>query len=136
MAKVLTEARCPPRRGFFFVALGTRRKRKTGFWLEEFAAPYYHFKGAGAEIVLASPKGGQPPLDLKSNEPNFQTELTHRFETDAAVTGFTNTEEEAVGLTQVVPFLVEDELTAEGAHFSKTGDWGVHVVTDGLLITG
>jgi putative intracellular protease/amidase len=84
MAKVLTEARCPPRRGFFFVALGTRRKRKTGFWLEEFAAPYYHFKGAGAEIVLASPKGGQPPLDLKSNEPNFQTELTHRFETDAA----------------------------------------------------
>ena len=52
------------------------------------------------------------------------------------VTGFTNTEEEAVGLTQVVPFLVEDELKAEGAHFSKTGDWGVHVVTDGLLITG
>ena len=51
--------------------------RKTGFWLEEFAAPYYHFKDAGAEIVLASPKGGQPPLDLKSNEPNFQTELTH-----------------------------------------------------------
>ena len=191
--------------------------RKTGFWLEEFAAPYYHFKDAGAEIVLASPKGGQPPLDPKSNEPNFQTELTHRFESDAAakaqlastvrldsvdpqdfdtvfypgghgpmmwdlaedpnsikliegflaadkpvalvchapgalrhvktpegkplvegknVTGFTNTEEEAVGLTQVVPFLVEDELKAEGGHFSKTGDWGVHVVTDGLLITG
>jgi putative intracellular protease/amidase len=190
--------------------------RKTGFWLEEFAAPYYHFKDAGAEIVLASPKGGQPPLDPKSNEPNFQTELTHRFEADAAakaqlastvrlnsvapkdfdtvfypgghgpmwdlaedpdsiklieeflaadkpvalvchapgalrhvktpegkplvegknVTGFTNTEEEAVGLTQVVPFLVEDELKAEGAHFSKTGDWGVHVVIDGLLITG
>ena len=58
--------------------------RKTGFWLEEFAAPYYHFKDAGAEIVLASPKGGQPPLDPKSNEPNFQTELTHRFESDAA----------------------------------------------------
>ena len=58
--------------------------RKTGFWLEEFAAPYYHFKDAGAEIVLASPKGGQPPLDPKSNEPNFQTELTHRFEFDAA----------------------------------------------------
>ena len=58
--------------------------RKTGFWLEEFAAPYYHFKDAGAEIVLASPKGGQPPLDPKSNEPNFQTELTHRFEADAA----------------------------------------------------
>ena len=52
------------------------------------------------------------------------------------VTGFTNTEEEAVGLTQVVPFLVEDELKAKGGHFSKTGDWGVHVVTDGLLITG
>jgi len=58
--------------------------RKTGFWLEELAAPYFVFKDAGAEIVLASPKGGQPPLDPKSNEPNFQTELTHRFEADAA----------------------------------------------------
>ena len=58
--------------------------RKTGFWLEEFAAPYYTFKEAGAEIVLASPKGGQPPLDPKSNEPNFQTDLTHRFEADPA----------------------------------------------------
>jgi hypothetical protein len=57
--------------------------RKTGFWLEEFAAPYFTFKDAGAEIVLASPKGGQPPLDPKSNEPNFQTELTRRFEADA-----------------------------------------------------
>jgi putative intracellular protease/amidase len=57
--------------------------RKTGFWLEEFAAPYYTFKDAGAEIVLASPKGGQPPLDPKSNEPNFQTDLTRRFEADA-----------------------------------------------------
>ena len=57
--------------------------RKTGFWLEEFAAPYYTFKEAGADIVLASPKGGQPPLDPKSNEPNFQTDLTHRFEADA-----------------------------------------------------
>ena len=57
--------------------------RKTGFWLEEFAAPYYTFKDASAEIVLASPKGGQPPLDPKSNEPNFQTELTRRFEADA-----------------------------------------------------
>ena len=57
--------------------------RKTGFWLEEFAAPYYRFKEAGAEIVLTSPKGGQPPLDPKSNEPNFQTELTRRFEADA-----------------------------------------------------
>src|SRR5579862_6681368 len=55
---------------------------KTGFWLEEFAAPYFAFKDAGAEITLASPKGGQPPLDPKSNEPAFQTELTHRFEAD------------------------------------------------------
>ena len=190
--------------------------RKTGFWLEELAAPFYVFKDAGAQIVLASPKGGQPPLDPKSNEPNFQTNLTHRFEADAAakaqlastvrldsvnadnfdtvfysgghgpmwdlaedqnsikliesfvaagkpvalvchapgalrhvktpdgkplvqdkkVTGFTNTEEEAVGLTKVVPFLVEDELKAKGGLFSKTEDWGVHVVTDGLLITG
>ena len=58
--------------------------RKTGFWLEELAAPYYVFKDAGAEIVLTSPKGGQPPLDPKSNEPNFQTDLTRRFEADAA----------------------------------------------------
>jgi hypothetical protein len=58
--------------------------RKTGFWLEELAAPYFVFKDAGAEIVLASPKGGQPPLDPKSNEPSFQTDLTHRFEADAA----------------------------------------------------
>ena len=190
--------------------------RKTGFWLEEFAAPYYTFKEAGAEIVLASPKGGQPPLDPKSNEPNFQTDLTHRFEADAdakaqlatalrldsvkaedfdtvfypgghgpmwdlaedqnsvrlletmfragktlalvchapsalrhvktpdgkplvqgkRVTGFTNTEEEAVGLTKVVPFLVEDELKAKGGIFSKAGDWQPYVLTDGLLITG
>jgi putative intracellular protease/amidase len=190
--------------------------RKTGFWLEEFAAPYYAFKEANADIVLASPKGGQPPLDPKSNEPNFQTELTHRFEADAAakaqlattlrldgvtssdfdtvfypgghgpmwdlaedknsikllesfvaagkpvalvchapgvlrhvktpageplvkgkkVTGFTNTEEEAVGLTKVVPFLVEDELKALGGKFSKTADWQPYVLTDGLLITG
>jgi putative intracellular protease/amidase len=190
--------------------------RKTGFWLEELAAPYFVFKDAGAEIVLASPKGGQPPLDPKSNEPSAQTDSTHRFEGDAEakaqlastlrldsvkvadfdtvfypgghgplwdlaedktsialiegflaadkpvalvchapgllrhaksadgkpvvlgknVTGFANTEEEAVGLTKVVPFLVEDELTAKGGHYSKTADWGVHVVTDGLLITG
>jgi putative intracellular protease/amidase len=190
--------------------------RKTGFWLEEFAAPYYTFKDAGAEIVLASPKGGQPPLDPKSNEPNFQTDLTRRFEADAdakaqlattirldsvkaedfdtvfypgghgpmwdlaedqnsikliesmfragkpvalvchapgtlrhvktpdgkplvqgkKVTGFTNTEEEAVGLTKVVPFLVEDELKAKGGIFSKAGDWQPYVLTDGLLITG
>ena len=190
--------------------------RKTGFWLEELAAPYFIFKDAGVQITLASPKGGQPPLDPKSNEPSFQTDLTHRFEADAAaktqlastvpldsvkaedfdsvfypgghgpmwdlaedptskkliesfvaagkpvafvchapgvlrhvkrpdgkplvdgkkVTGFTNTEEEAVGLTKVVPFLVEDELKAKGGIFSKKEDWAVHVVTDGLLVTG
>jgi len=190
--------------------------RKTGFWLEEFAAPYYAFKEANADLVLASPKGGQPPLDPKSNEPNFQTELTHRFEADPdakaklattlrldsvkasdfdtvfypgghgpmwdlaedknsikllesfvaagkpvalvchapgvlrhvkassgeplvkgkKVTGFTNTEEEAVGLTKVVPFLVEDELKKLGGIFSKTADWQPYVLTDGLLITG
>lgn len=189
---------------------------KTGFWLEELAAPYYVFKDAGAEIVLASPKGGQPPLDPKSNEPNFRTDLTRRFEADAGaekqlastvrldsvrpedfdtvfyagghgpmwdlaedktsakliesmiatgkpvalvchapgvlrhvkgpdgkplvngkkVTGFTNTEEEAVGLTKVVPFLVEDELKAKGGIFSKVADWQPYVITDGLLITG
>lgn len=190
--------------------------RKTGFWLEELAAPYYAFREAGAEIVLASPKGGNPPLDPKSNEPDFQTELTHRFEADAdamaqlattvrldsvsqadfdtvfypgghgplwdlaedknsialiesffaagknvafvchapgvlrhvktpegkplvegrKVTGFTNSEEEAVGLTHVVPFLVEDELIAKGGIYSKGADWSSYVVTDGLLITG
>jgi putative intracellular protease/amidase len=190
--------------------------RKTGFWLEEFAAPYYTFKDAGAQIVIASPKGGQPPLDPKSNEPNFQTDLTRRFEADAdaqarlattarldsvkaedfdtvfypgghgpmwdlaedensikllesflavgktfalvchssgalrhvkardgkplvagkTVTGFTNGEEEEVGLTKVVPFLVEDELMRLGAAFSKVKNWGVHTVADGQLITG
>jgi putative intracellular protease/amidase len=190
--------------------------RKTGFWLEEFAAPYYAFKDAGIEIALASPKGGQPPLDPKSAEPGFQTDLTRRFEADAdakaqlaatarldsvkaedfdalfypgghgpmwdlaedqnsirlietmfragkplalvchapgvlrhakspngqplvegkKVTGFTNTEEEAVGLAKVVPFLVEDELKAKGGLFSKAGDWEPYVLKDGLLITG
>ena len=190
--------------------------RKTGFWLEELAAPYYTFKDAGVDVVLASPKGGQPPLDPKSNEPSFQTDLTRRFEADAAanaqlaatvrldsvsqadfdtvfypgghgplwdlaedthsialiesfieagkpvalvchapgvlrhvkasngrplvegkqVAGFTNSEEEAVGLTHVVPFLVEDELKAKGGIYSKGPDWASYVVTDGLLITG
>jgi putative intracellular protease/amidase len=190
--------------------------RKTGFWLEELAAPYYAFKDAGAEIVLASPKGGQPPLDPKSNEPSFQTALTHRFEADTAanaqladtvrldsvsqadfdtvfypgghgplwdlaadkhsialiqsfiaankpvalvchapgvlrdvktpdgkplvagkqVTGFTNTEEAGVGLTEIVPFLVEDMLKENGGRYSKGEDWGSYVVQDGLLITG
>jgi len=189
---------------------------KTGFWLEELAAPYYVFKDAGADIVLASPKGGQPPLDPKSNEPDFRTEATHRFEADAEansvlastvklsdvelsdfdaifypgghgplwdlvenslsielienaitadkpvavvchapgvlrhvkgrdnlplvrgkrVTGFTNTEEEAVGLTQVVPFLVEDMLKEHGGSYSCGDDWQSYVVTDGFLITG
>ena len=190
--------------------------RKTGFWLEELAAPYYAFKDAGAEIVLASPKGGQPPLDPKSNEPSFQTEATHRFEADKEataqlaatvrldsvsqadfdtvfypgghgplwdlaedahsialiesffaankpvalvchapgvlrhvktpagrpwvegkkVTGFTNSEEAGVELTDIVPFLVEDELKAKGGVYSKGPDWGSYVVSDGLLITG
>jgi putative intracellular protease/amidase len=190
--------------------------RKTGFWLEELAAPYYAFEDVGAEITLASPKGGRPPLDPKSNEPEFRTDLTLRFERDATaegrldktvrldtlrqedfdtvfypgghgpmwdiaedshsikliqsflaagkpiaivchstgalrhvktadgrplvqgreVTGFTNGEEEAVGLTRVVPFLVENEMLKLGAIFSKKADWAVHVVTDGLLITG
>jgi putative intracellular protease/amidase len=190
--------------------------RKTGFWLEELAAPYFVFKDSGAEITLASQKGGRPPLDPKSNEPEFRTDVTRRFEKDAAaeaqldrtlrldsvrqedfdtvfypgghgpmwdlaedknsvkliqsflaagkpiavvchstgalrhvktpdgkplvqgkeVTGFTNGEEEAVGLTKVVPFLVEDEMLRLGAVFSKTANWGVHVVDDGLLTTG
>jgi putative intracellular protease/amidase len=190
--------------------------RKTGFWLEELAAPYYAFKDAGAEIVLASPKGGQPPLDPKSSEAASQTDRTRRFEADPAakaqlaatvrldavsqsdfdavfypgghgplwdlaedrnsieliqsflaagkplalvchapgvlrhvrtpdgrplvegkkVTGFANTEEEAVGLTAVVPFLVEDQLKAEGGVYSRGHDWAPYVVSDGLLITG
>ncbi|QHB71546.1 type 1 glutamine amidotransferase domain-containing protein [Stenotrophomonas sp. 364] len=190
--------------------------RTTGFWLEELAAPYYAFADAGAQVVLASPKGGQPPLDPKSNEPDFQTDLTRRFEADPAataqlaatvrldsvdqsdfdaafypgghgplwdlandhhsialiesfiaankpvalvchapgvlrdvkaadgsplvagrkVTGFTNSEEAGVGLTDVVPFLVEDMLKAAGGQYSKGPDWGSYVVSDGLLITG
>lgn len=190
--------------------------RRTGFWLEELAAPYYAFRDAGTEITLASPKGGQPPLDPKSDEPSFQTDLTRRFNADEtakaqlantvrlsevkqedfdtvfypgghgplwdlaedpdsikliesfvgagkiialvchapgvlhrvrnpdgtpfvvgrSVTGFTNGEEEAVGLTTVVPFLVEDELLSLGATFSKVKDWGVHTVVDGQLVTG
>jgi putative intracellular protease/amidase len=190
--------------------------RKTGFWLEELAAPYYTFKKAGADITLASPKGGRPPLDPKSNEPGFQSDETRRFEADEEamaaladtvrlaevahadfdtifypgghgplwdlaedpisialiesflaankpvalvchapgvlrhvktatgrplvegkkVTGFTNSEEEAVGLTDVVPFLVENELKAKGGIYSRGPDWGSYAVQDGLLITG
>lgn len=189
---------------------------KTGFWLEELAAPYYAFKAAGAQLTLASPLGGLPPLDPKSNDPAFQTDETRRFEADVEagqalantvrlstlshagfdavfypgghgplwdlaedqdsirliettlqagkpvalvchapgvlrhvkqpdgqplvagkqVTGFTNSEEAAVGLTDVVPFLVEDMLTSHGALYSKGADWQPYVVEDGLLMTG
>lgn len=190
--------------------------KKTGFWLEEFAAPYYVLTDVGASITLASPKGGQPPLDPKSDLPENQTELTKRFRTDTAaqaeladtkkladmsaddfdavfypgghgpmwdmpdndrsialieafvkadkpvgavchapaafvnvrgkdggylvkdkrVTGFTNTEEAAVGLDHVVPFLLENRLKERGGHYSKAADWVPYVVVDGLLVTG
>lgn len=189
---------------------------KTGFWLEEFASPFYQLKDAGAQITLASPRGGQPPLDPKSHEPDFQTEDTRRFDADPAaqaqlanteilsgvnagdfdavfypgghgplwdlyndqdsisliqgfiaagkpvaavchapavllqakdsnadplvkgkkVTGFSNSEEAAVGLTDVVPYLLEDELAAKGGIYQKTEDWNPLAVVDGLLITG
>jgi len=190
--------------------------RKTGFWLEEFAAPYFAFMDAGAQITLASPKGGQPPLDPKSEEKDFQTPATERFNKDTAaqaalahtvalktvsaddydaifypgghgplwdlaedkdsialieamysmgkpvaavchapgalrhvrsaagtplvqgkgVTGFTNSEEAAVGLTEVVPFLVENELRKAGGNYSKGVDWQPYVIVDGNLVTG
>ena len=190
--------------------------QKTGFWLEEFAAPYYVFLDAGADVTLASPLGGQPPEDPKSDAPDMQTDATRRFRADAAasaalahtlrlseisardfdaifypgghgplwdlaedktsvalieamlaagkpvaavchapgvlrhartpqgrslvegikVTGFTNSEEQAVGLTEIVPFLVEDMLRANGGLYSKAGDWQPYVVVDGRLITG
>jgi len=189
---------------------------KTGFWLEEFASPYYTFVDAGADITLASPKGGQPPLDPKSDDPSAQTQATKRFKADAVaqqalahtvtldtikaedfdavfypgghgplwdlaedtksisliedtfaagkplalvchapgvlrhtkapngeplvkgkdVAGFTNTEEEAVQLTKVVPFLVEDMLKENGGNYSKGADWQPYVVSAGNLITG
>ena len=190
--------------------------QKTGFWLEEFAAPYYALLDAGADIVVASPRGGQPPLDPKSDEPDAQSDDTRRFKADDTaqtvlantvrldrvsadgfdavfypgghgplwdlaedrtsialieafaaadkpvaavchapgifrhvkgrdgaflvkgrdVAGFTNSEEEAVGLTKVVPFLVEDMLIANGGRYSKGPDWGSYVRTDGKLVTG
>ncbi|MBL5901025.1 type 1 glutamine amidotransferase domain-containing protein [Lelliottia amnigena] len=190
--------------------------KKTGFWLEEFAAPYYVFKDAGAEVVLASPAGGQPPLDPKSDLADFQTEMTDRFKGDPdaqrelantlkldsvreadfdtvfypgghgplwdlaesktsialieafiragkptgfvchapgvlrhvkaasgeplvkgrQVTGFTNGEEADVELTDVVPFLIEDEFIAMGAHYQKGPNWAPFVVEDGKLVTG
>lgn len=189
---------------------------KTGFWIEEFAAPYYIFKEAGAEIVLASPKGGQPPIDPKSDMPDNQTEATIRYKKDSdlldlmantvklenissddfdaifypgghgplwdlatdknsielleefwdakkpiatvchspsvllnvkdengdylvkgkKVTGFSNTEEKAVKLEEIVPFMLEDELKKKGGIYSKKEDWTSYVVKDGLLITG
>ena len=190
--------------------------KKTGFWVEEFAAPYYVFTDAGVEVTVATPEGGQAPIDPSSEVPDAQTAATERYYKDEAVqkiienthklseqkasdydavfypgghgplwdltnnsdsqklildfynaqkpvgavchapgvfkniklengeafvkgrnvTGFSNTEEEAVQLTDVVPFLVEDELKNSGGHYTKTDDWGVHVVEDGLLITG
>jgi len=190
--------------------------KKTGIWLEEFAAPYYVFQDAGATITLVSPKGGQPPLDPKSDEPDAQTEATKRFRKDKtaeavlaktlklssvsaddfdavfypgghgplwdlaedadsialieatfaagkpvaavchapgvfrrtkspdgsllvrgkSVTGYSNTEEAAVGLTKAVPFLVEDVLKKNGGNYSKAADFKPHVLTDGNLITG
>ena len=189
--------------------------RKTGFWLEEGAAPYFVFRDAGVEITLASPKGGQPPIDPKSDLPDNQTPAQIRFKKDAEaieafantvkladvshkdfdtvfytgghgpmwdlaedpvsirliesfynagkpialvchspgvlrhvmyqgeplvkgkhVTGFTNGEEEAVQLTKVVPFLVEDELLRLGAIFEKKANWEPFCITDGRLITG
>ncbi len=189
---------------------------KTGFWLEEFAGPYYVFKDAGAIVTLASPLGGQPPVDPKSDDPTAATEATRRFKADGAaqaalahtvllvdvvaadfdavfypgghgplwdlaedrasiklieatiaagkpvavvchapgvlrhvtrpdgqllvqgkkVTGFSNAEERTAGLTEVVPFLVEDMLKASGATYTSVADWQPLVVTDGLLVTG
>jgi len=189
---------------------------KTGFWLEEFASPYYLLKDAGALVTLASPLGGQPPLDPKSHEPDFQTDATRRFDDDQAaqnelantaklgdmkvehfdgvfypgghgplwdlhndsvsialiegfvaagkpvasvchapavllnakdqhgaplvkgkrVTGFSNSEEAAVGLTDIVPYLLEDQLIAMGGVYEKAADWNPLAVVDGLIITG
>lgn len=190
--------------------------KKTGFWVEEFAAPYYVMADEGVDVTIASPKGGQPPIDPKSEAPEAQTEATKRYYADEAlkekvattkkitevnaadfdavfypgghgpmwdlyddkdsialiqnfwaagkpvaavchapsallnvkdengdplvkgkkVTGFTNTEEEGVQLTDVVPYLLEDELKAKGGHYSKGSDWSSYVVKDGMLITG
>ena len=188
----------------------------TGFWLEEFASPYYVLKDAGAELTLASPKGGQPPVDPKSQAEDAQPAATRRFESDddaraalaatvplstidigdfdavfypgghgplwdlaedtdsialiesasaagkpvaavchapavlrhvkdstgaplvrgKRVTGFSNTEEAAVGLTDVVPFLLEEMLRGNGGDYRRSEDWNSHVERDGLLITG
>ncbi len=195
--------------------LGTTDE-KTGFWIEEFAAPYYLFQEAGSTITLASPKGGQPPIDPKSDAPENQTPATIRYKKDSdlldlmantiklenissddfdaifypgghgplwdlatdkksiklleefwdakkpiatvchspsvllnvkdedgnylilgkKVTGFSNTEEVAVKLDEIVPFMLEDELKTKGGIYSKKEDWTSYVITDGLLITG
>ncbi|XQW86462.1 type 1 glutamine amidotransferase domain-containing protein [Thalassotalea piscium] len=189
---------------------------KTGFWVEEFAAPYYAFVDAGVEVTIATPKGGQAPIDPKSELEDFQTPATHRFDKDTqaqakiattvklsdinaddfdsvfypgghgplwdltdnndsislienflsaekpvatvchasaallnvkdssgeyvvkgkAVTGFTNSEEDAVQLTNIVPFLLEDELIKRGADYQKAEDWHAFSVQDGLIISG
>jgi len=189
---------------------------KTGFWVEEFAAPYYTFRDAGYEVTLATPNGGQAPVDPNSEVPDAQTEATQRYYKDAEaqelvatthklaaihaddydaifypgghgplwdlandeksislildfhkakkpigavchapgvfkniklpngqpfvsgknITGFADSEEAAVKLTDVVPFLVESELKDQGANYSKGADWASHVVVDGLLVTG
>ena len=189
---------------------------KTGFWLEEFAAPYYVLKDAGLDVTLASPKGGQPPLDPRSDDPKSETEAMRRFKSDPeakaalantvqlsdlspdeydavfypgghgplwdlsddrdsialieriyaagkpvaavchgpaafrraqapdgtplvrgkSVTGFSNTEEAAVGLTDVVPFSVEDMLKQNGGEYSKAENWQPYAVTAGNLVTG
>jgi len=195
--------------------LGTTGE-KTGFWLEEFAAPYYEFLDAGASITLSSPKGGQPPVDPKSALPENQTEATRRFEADATaqaqlavtrklvdlsatafdaiffpgghgpmwdlvvdttsialiesfakagkpvaavchapvalinargpdgkylicgkrVTGFSNEEEQAIGLASVVPFLLEDRIRERGGLYRRGPVWAPHVEVDGKLVTG
>jgi putative intracellular protease/amidase len=124
--------------------------RKTGFWLEELAAPYYVFKDAGAQIILASPKGGRPPLDPKSNEPNFQTDITRRFEKDTDAGAQLDRTVRLDSVKQDRDRFHQwrgrrggiDEGGAlpcrrrTGATFSKVKNWGVHTVADGRLITG
>jgi putative intracellular protease/amidase len=108
--------------------------RKTGFWPEEFAAPYFVFRDAGVDLTLASPNGGQPPVDPRSYQPENQTLAMARFkkDKDAQADG----EEAEVQLTHVVPFLVEDELLRLGAIFEKEANWQPFSLVDGRLITG
>jgi putative intracellular protease/amidase len=190
--------------------------KKTGFWIEEFATPYYFFTGKNSEVTVATPNGGRAPIDPKSNEPGFQTDATKRYFNDAVaqkllsntvklssvspknfdavfypgghgpmwdlandttsialiqsfyksnkpiafvchgsaalvnvkldngeyliagkkLTSFCNTEEEAVQLTEIVPFSLEDKLKSRGAIYKKGADWSSYVLEDGLLLTG